>query len=292
MNRRSLLFLTGLSLGIPNIVKYLSELSVGNLKSRTKSMPDMSGNISLDNCFEDGFSFQYDYQDDEFSPDNGLQKVTISVRELGNLIVTSGKLIACDSLSEPNLEYYFTKTITSGHYPVFLSIADFQPLDNTRVAYAMLRLSEQPVVRWEIATVNGQQPREEEGEIYGYGVDSGTGCFMDFDVAKLLYDLANPDPVAYESARQVSFDQAWALSSAALDRFHREFADRVIAEMDKNASENRGDWANVVLNDVTGANVITFSSGWGDGGYSSYWGYDAKGNVAKLVTDFALFVED
>ncbi|NET37521.1 MAG: DUF4241 domain-containing protein [Cyanothece sp. SIO1E1] len=48
-------------------------------------------------------------------------------------------------------------------------------------------------------------------------------------------------------------------------------------------------WANVVVNEANGANVIAFSSGWGDGGYASYWGYDAKGNLASLVTDFACF---
>lgn len=35
------------------------------------------------------------------------------------------------------------------------------------------------------------------------------------------------------------------------------------------------------------ANAIMFHSGWGDGFYASWFGYDADGNVAALVTDLA-----
>jgi len=47
--------------------------------------------------------------------------------------------------------------------------------------------------------------------------------------------------------------------------------------------------ANIKVSERTEANVITFSSGWGDGGYASFWGYDALGDLTCLVTDFNLF---
>ncbi|WP_432774035.1 DUF4241 domain-containing protein [Brevibacillus gelatini] len=31
-----------------------------------------------------------------------------------------------------------------------------------------------------------------------------------------------------------------------------------------------------------------FSSGWGDGSYASYIGYDADGQIVRLLTDFYL----
>lgn len=265
---------------------------------RTELRLDMNTGKDFNKFFQDGFSFQYDYQDGGQPPDTGLQDVTISVFEIGNLIVTSGKLIASDPLAEPELQHYFIKTIPPGQYPVILSVADFQPRNDARIAYAMLRISRETAVKWEVAAVSNQHPRAGEGEIYSYGVDSGTGCFMDWDAAQALYVLANPDPVAYEVARQANPTQAWNLplatldlSLAALEKFNREFCDKVIAEMEKNAlNVNRAaNWANVLLNYVTEANVIAFSSGWGDGGYSSYWGYDAKDNLVTLATDFVLF---
>ena len=35
-------------------------------------------------------------------------------------------------------------------------------------------------------------------------------------------------------------------------------------------------------------NIICFSSGWGDGSYASYFGFDADGRPSALVTDFAV----
>lgn len=38
--------------------------------------------------------------------------------------------------------------------------------------------------------------------------------------------------------------------------------------------------------DMGPGNIIMFHSGWGDGVYASWFGYDAQGHVAVLVTDF------
>jgi hypothetical protein len=70
------------------------------------------------------------------------------------------------------------------------------------------------------------------------------------------------------------------------------FCDRVIAEMEKNSFGKyplTAGWANMKMSDDIEANMIAFSSGWGDGGYASFWGYDALGNLTTLVTDFSLF---
>src|SRR4029078_4230104 len=40
--------------------------------------------------------------------------------------------------------------------------------------------------------------------------------------------------------------------------------------------------------DMGPANIVMFTSGWGDGFYASWFGYDAQGRVAALVTDFAV----
>lgn len=70
-----------------------------------------------------------------------------------------------------------------------------------------------------------------------------------------------------------------------------EFCDNVIAEMELNSCGSAS-WADVLVVESTGANVITFSSGWGDGEYASFWGYDASGELTCLITDFALFPGD
>jgi hypothetical protein len=287
MNRRTILAL----IEFAGAIECLFKVFVVNLGRDKQQRTTMNIAKDFTRFFKDGFSFQFDYQDG-IPPFTGLQTVKISVLEIGKLVITSGKLSACDPLLEPNLEGYFKKTIPPGHHPVIISIAELQPLNDTRIAYAMLRLSNEPVVKWEIAAVvNNQYPRKNEGEDYGYGVDSGTGCFMDLDVAQTLHNLANPDQIAYEAAVQAGTNEAWKLTLAALERFEREFCDKVILAMNHNGRVVAS-WANVLVHDTNQANVIAFSSGWGDGGYSSYWGYDVKGNLASLVTDFVLLEMD
>lgn len=38
-------------------------------------------------------------------------------------------------------------------------------------------------------------------------------------------------------------------------------------------------------------NMIAFQTGFGDGFYGSYWGYDAAGEIVALVADFAVLPE-
>jgi Protein of unknown function (DUF4241) len=243
--------------------------------------------------FQEGYTFQYKVPYDE------VNDVTFSVQPIGELILTSGKLVACDPLLKPDLREYFTQKLKPDRYPVILSIASFRQRADQRIACAMLRISNQPPVRWEIArrAIDALISYRQE-DILGYGVDSGTGCFMDLDAAQVLHTIANPDSAAYEAAWRRDSEQAWALSSAALDRFEQEYCDRLIAEMEKNRvaavsddypHSRAGDWASIQISDATEANVIAFGSGWGDGGYPSFWGYDAQGKLTSLVTDFMLF---
>ena len=44
--------------------------------------------------------------------------------------------------------------------------------------------------------------------------------------------------------------------------------------------------ATLLLDPSTGANMIAFESGWGDGRYASYWGLDRDGAPVCLLTDF------
>jgi hypothetical protein len=108
-----------------------------------------------------------------------------------------------------------------------------------------------------MATLQGKDVNTlKENEIFGYGVDAGTGCFMDAEAAKIL---------------------------AGREDGH-EFYEQVIEPV-------YDEWADIPLNE-DGLNMILFRSGWGDGFYASYWGFDENDEVACLVTDFAVLDEE
>jgi hypothetical protein len=51
-------------------------------------------------------------------------------------------------------------------------------------------------------------------------------------------------------------------------------------------------WAELVVDPDTGANLVAFSSGYGDGAYPSFWGIDESGELCCLVTDFGILVKN
>jgi hypothetical protein len=184
---------------------------------------------------------------------------TIRVLALGDLVAPTGRIIACDPLTalEPAA---FAQRITPGRYPVVASVAALVNGDQ-RVASILLRLREEPVATWEMARLEGQENVAlAEGEFFGYPVDAGVGCFMDVSAAAAL-------DARYESDE--SYDEA------------------LIDAMEASRADG-WEHANVTLDEASGVNLVMVESGWGDGVYASYWGYDAEGAPVCLVTDFSV----
>jgi hypothetical protein len=192
------------------------------------------------------------------------RQVTLHLHGIGQLLVTSGRIVACDPLTMPETPP-FADMVEPGRYPVILSVAELPNADQ-RVAYALLKMSEHPAVRWEIAVPYGQTlgPLKSR-ETFGYGVDAGVGGFVDVDAARFL--LAEGGETIAEN-------------DDSGDLF-----DRALSMLDQTRTTTWS-WADLIADEATGANVIMFSSGWGDGFYSSYWGYDASNQQVALVTDF------
>ncbi|MBE9105062.1 DUF4241 domain-containing protein [Nostoc cf. edaphicum LEGE 07299] len=46
------------------------------------------------------------------------------------------------------------------------------------------------------------------------------------------------------------------------------------------------DWTNICIDKSTQLNIIAFSSGYGDGIYPTYFGYDTEDKIVNIVTEF------
>jgi hypothetical protein len=180
----------------------------------------------------------------------------IQVRTLGELLLPSGQLVACDPFFRNALT--FARHVPPGEHIVQVAVADFADNRDQRVVLARLCISDCNVVRWENAAPEGSDVRSLPiGHHYGYGVDSGTGCFASAELAP---------------------------SFAAEQTFCRALD----AEMEAHTVDT---WSWGTLRDPGGAsNLIAFSSGFGDGFYPSYWGLDESGAIACLVTDFEVLL--
>jgi hypothetical protein len=142
----------------------------------------------------------------------------------------------------------FRLRVPPGAYPVVLGIAHYA--NDERVALAAIRFQDVVPRRWCLADTAGADAGNlGPDHCLGYPVDSGTGAFL--------------DALAFE--REVVFDP-----------------EKVIKALDVNGS------AIVTLDDTLGIDLAVYSIGMGDGTYASYWGLDANGRPAWLVTDFGL----
>jgi hypothetical protein len=156
-----------------------------------------------------------------------------------------------------------------------------------------VRLAERPVTRWELAVCPLDDPKQlAAGAALGYPVDAGTGCFVDADAARrLVADEARiAETVVGELRRRgvgggdaTAWHTAWEAVEAELRRTQPSLLTRLDA-----AGLFRAGWAVVTLDPGSGANLVAFESGAGDGSYPSYWGLDEAGLPAALVTDFGL----
>ncbi|WP_410577445.1 DUF4241 domain-containing protein [Amycolatopsis sp. lyj-108] len=111
--------------------------------------------------------------------DDGV--VEVELRDAGKLCMPSGRLVASDPAFLDRETGQFTVTVPPGEYRVELVVIRFvdEPT-HERVAAAKLVIADVPAATWEAALWPGQDPLFlGDGEFYGYGVDSGTGCFAD-----------------------------------------------------------------------------------------------------------------
>lgn len=177
-------------------------------------------------------------------------KVDVQVREAGTLVVRSGRVAACDPFA--GAAPPFEARVPDGQHPVTLSVLRYADNGDERVACARVAFAARPVARWRMALVAGQTLDElGPGEAFGYAVDGGVGCFADARAAAALGDL---DADALAEALEAREVDTWSASEWPLG---------------------------------TGE-LVAFTSGLGDGIYTSWFGLDEAGSPVCLVTDFQL----
>ncbi|RWX20346.1 DUF4241 domain-containing protein [Rhizobium hidalgonense] len=192
--------------------------------------------------------------------DAELSGRSINVIHMGNVELTSGRIVAADPLAQPDRPA-LAKAVAPGDYPVTL----YQAFG--RIAAASMRFSEGKPDHWELAVLPGQDPAAlKDDEIFGYPVDAGVGCYMDAETLALI-------------------DERQAQVQAQKPDADINYYDDVLAA---DLEANKGTYA--LHRPVAGkkGNVAVFWSGWGDGFYPVFWGLDKDGRALVLLTDFSV----
>ncbi|MBE9116724.1 DUF4241 domain-containing protein [Lusitaniella coriacea LEGE 07157] len=194
--------------------------------------------------------------------DSKLGNMILNPYHIGDLLLISGELVACDPLVFPDTDPFFAK-LPPNRYPVILSIAYNYNTGQYTNAFAMLHVSANPPVGWALVTKAGEEIHLlPDDRVFGYGVDSGIGCFMDKVAARAIVD------------------SIWNTET---------YEDSLLYQIEESLEKNTNficTVMNSVLDRYTEVNIIAFTSGIGDGFYPSYFGYDIENNIVNVVTPF------
>lgn len=187
--------------------------------------------------------------------DTEFGRMQIEKFEAGKLKLSTGRIIATDPILMYDDESY-SEGVKPGTYSVYIYVGKTENRKKQTVA-AELRFNDNESVKWEMALLKGETARGfAHDEFMGYEVENGLGCFMDESVMEML-DV---------------------MSEEGLDNYEKTVKEAV--------RKNESSCADVLIDKKTGQNIIIFASGWNEGTFPTYYGFDKNNKLARLVTDF------
>jgi len=192
-----------------------------------------------------------------------VESPNIDTFEAGKLHISSGNVVICDPVITPD-KTAFNQLFPKGDYPVLIH----KEKDSNCIAYSEVVFGQDAITNWELALSDNQNLNDlEEGEIFGFPVESGMAAIMDFETQKLLnqleQELFQKKAADFMGIYEEFFHPHFYDSNGAIDEF---------ALM--KPYEDKAD------------NMLTFEAGYGEGFYASYIGYNKDNIPQKLITEF------
>ena len=211
---------------------------------------------------------------DSYFTGNMVGNTAVDAMDIGTVNFPSGRILACDPLIELEDRPPFMQTVSPGTYPVTICVMPSEKYGD-RYACVKVTVSDAKPVRYDLAMIGDEDLNEdlEDGDYFGFCVDAGMGCIADVETQK-------------------AFREYWAKrleEDEDIDPYNDLFCDLLEESYNENPRYQRdgGDWVNWTV-PGTDLSIPIFASGWGDGVYPCYFGYDSDGNVSGV---YILFIE-
>lgn len=191
---------------------------------------------------------------------------------VGQIDCPTGKIVVSDPLCYLAAGKYCPQLVLSvpaGSYPVEVSICR-NPWTGIRMCTARLKIKETRAVRYVCAesTEETAAAKCADGFVTGFPVDAGMMSFCDAQVAEEYrtflehWEKDNPGKNHYDDY----FAAYFAESEKKLPAYQREGGDFI-------------EWTNP----ESGHRMVMIASGFGDGFYQSFWGYDSQNEICELI---------
>jgi len=208
---------------------------------------------------------------DYFSKDELFEQKLVQF-EIGTISIPTGQLLVRDPLVSMGRGEapYFVKSPT-GEFPLTVCAVVSED-DCDRYAAIKMTFNDNEAVKFEEALVGNENLEGlQDGDFFGFNVDAGLGCIADTKVRDALCDFEddfykkNPEGNIYD------------------DHYSKIFAENYKKHPEHQRSA--GDWINFQI-PGTDYNIAFFQSGFGDGSFPVYFGYDKDGGICSLIVQF------
>ena len=203
-----------------------------------------------------------------------IGEMEIDTLDIGEVNLPTGEILACDPLVELGEAKTFLQKTPVGKFPVKIAVVLSEDYGN-RYACVKVEFNKNKPVVYELAVTGNEKEMDEAGEdeFYGFGVDAGMGCVAD-------------------KKSQDEYSKYWKKleEEGNADNPYDDIFEELLEESFKKFPKYQrdcGDWANFIIPD-TDLNIPIFASGWGDGYYPCYFGYDKKGELCGF---YILFID-
>ncbi|UZT96900.1 DUF4241 domain-containing protein [Chryseobacterium fluminis] len=199
---------------------------------------------------------------------NEIAGQQLETMEIGNVSLPFGKIVVRDPLVALNANQspYFVQA-PIGNFPVTISVVKSEDWGDRYAVVKVEFTKEKPVIYREALVGIEELEDVTEDDYFGFGVDAGLGCITDAEVlpfVDIFIDEINVENV---------YDDYFA------GLFAQNYKDNP-----KNQRE-AGDWINWKVPN-TEYQIPMFASGFGDGTYPVYFGYDANEEICGLYIQF------
>ena len=195
--------------------------------------------------------------------ENLADNILIDTFEAEDLHISSGQIIACDPVITNDKTPFLTQFPT-GDFPVLIH----KEKESNCIAYVEITFSKNKIKNWELALCENQNLKDlKEGEIFGYPGKSGMGCIMDVETQVALNHLES-------SLYERKGDDFMGI--------YEEFFHPCFFETEGITNQ----FATLKPNEEMPENMIAFETGYGEGFYASYIGFDTENKPAKIISEF------
>ena len=205
---------------------------------------------------------------DSYFSKNQIGEMPVDCINIGTVHLPTGEVFACDPLVELEDAPSYLQKAPVGRYPVEICVVPSKRYGD-RYACVRVKISNRKPVVYEMG-MTGKENLEEElqdGDFFGFGVDAGMACIADKKAQQAYWD----------------YWQKRCEQEEDIDPYNDLFCDVLEESFAENPTYQRegGDWANWTVPE-TDCNIPIFASGWGDGEYPCYFGYDEQNNLCAI----------